>query len=104
MRETQAIIERIRSVNDTHQQLHLAVDESLNQLKPGQSLLARVNDRWDPYLREQWWPVSIGKEMLVVERPGSQRYEPGQTVDLLGTIGQPYRFRRTLRNVLLLIY
>lgn len=104
MRETQAIIERVRRVNEGFQQLDLSVDESLNALKPGQSLLARLTDRWDPYLREHWWPVNGGKNTLVVERPGSQLYEPGQIVSLLGIIGQPYRFRRNLRQVLLIAY
>jgi hypothetical protein len=104
MKETQAIIERISRVNDTHQQLHLAVDASLLHMKAGQSLLARVSERWDPYLREQWWPVIITKHAVIVERLAAERYEPGQVVNLLGVIGQPYRFRRTLRNVLLIAY
>jgi NAD(P)H-flavin reductase len=104
MKQTQAIIERVRRVNDTHQHLYLAVDASLSGLLPGQSLLARTTDRWDPYLREQWWPVGIGNNTLVVERPLLQHYEPGQVVDVLGVLGQPYKFRRTLRNVLLMAY
>jgi hypothetical protein len=104
MKETQAIIERVRRVNDTHQQLHLAVDASLSGLLPGQTVMARVAERWDPYLREQWWPVGIGNNKLVVERPAHFHYEPGQVVDVLGIVGQPYKFRRTLRNVLFIAY
>ncbi|MCL4246701.1 MAG: hypothetical protein KJ065_00975 [Anaerolineae bacterium] len=104
MRETQAIIERVRRVNETHQQLDLAVDPSLMQLKPGQFLLARVGDDWTPYLREPWWCVSMGKDTLTFERPATSHYEPGQVVNLLGAVGQPFRFRRALRNVLLLVY
>jgi hypothetical protein len=104
MKESQAIIERVRRINETHQHLYLAVDSSLSTLLPGQSLLARLGESWNPYLREHWWPVGIGNNKLVVERPLAQRYEPGQVVELLGIIGQPYRFRRTLRNVLLLAY
>ncbi len=104
MKESQAIIERVRQVNPTHQQLHLTVEPSLSNLMPGQTVLARVADRWAPYLREQWWPVGIGNNRLVVERPVSETYEPGQVIDLLGIVGQPYRFRRTLRNVLLIAY
>jgi hypothetical protein len=104
MKETQAIIERVRRVNDTHQQLHLAVDASLSGLLPGQTVMARVAERWDPYLREQWWPVAIGNNKLVVERPSQFHYEPGQVVDVLGIVGQPYKFRRTLRNVLFIAY
>lgn len=104
MKETQAIIERVKRVSDTHQHLHLSIDPSLSGLLPGQSVLARLGDGWDPYLREQWWPVAIGNNRLVVERPVAIRYEPGQVVDLLGIVGQPFRFRRTLRNVLLVAY
>ncbi len=104
MRETQAIIERVRRVNETHQHLQVAVDPSLNQIRAGQSLLARVNDIWTPYLREQWYPVEAGKNSLIVERPAGLRYEPGQVVSLIGMIGQPYKFRRTLRSVLLMAY
>jgi len=102
MRETKAIIERVSRLNEHYQRLHLAVEDYLNDLKPGQTVLARLSDRWDPYLREQWWPVEVAPNRLVVERPGSHRYEPGQSVNLLGAVGQPYRYRRTLRNVLLL--
>lgn len=106
MRETEAIIERVKRVNSDFQHIELAVDRYLTTLKPGQSLLARrYADSWHPYLRERWWPVDIlddGK--LVVERPVDEDYQPGQLVNLLGLIGQPYRFRRTLRNVLLVAH
>jgi hypothetical protein len=104
MKQTQAIIERVRRINDTHQHIYLAVDASLSGVQPGQSLLARTSDRWDPYLREQWWPAGIGNNSLVIERPLKPHYEPGQVVDVLGILGQPYKFRRTLRNVLLMAY
>ena len=105
MRETKAIIERVSRLNEHYQWLHLAVDDSLNDLKPGQTVLARpLPERWDPYLREHWWPVAMTSNTLVVERPGHLRYEPGQVVSLLGLVGQPYRYKRTLRNVLLMAY
>src|SRR5690606_14638677 len=104
MKETQALIERVRRVNDTHQHLELTVDSSLTQLRAGQSLLARTHETWDPYLREQWWPVNLSRNTLVVERPANVTYEPGQVVNLLGIVGQPFKFRRTLRNVLLMAY
>src|SRR5690606_23787930 len=78
MKDTKAIIERVRRVNDTHQHVHLAVDPSLSALLPGQSVLARLHERWDPYLREQWWPVALANQKLIVERPVSHVYEPGQ--------------------------
>jgi hypothetical protein len=105
MRETKAIIERVTRINEHYQRLHLAVDDYINELKPGQTLLARtLPERWDPYLREHWWPVELKPNALVVERPGGLRYEPGQVVSLLGMVGQPFRYKRTLRNVLLIAY
>lgn len=104
MKETQALIERVRRVNDTHQHLELTIDVSLTQIKAGQSVLARTHTTWDPYLREQWWPVSLNKNVLMVERPSTTHYEPGQVVNLLGIVGQPFKFRRTLRSVLLMAF
>ncbi|MEO8393300.1 MAG: hypothetical protein ABI700_09940 [Chloroflexota bacterium] len=104
MKETQALIERVRMINDTHQQLHVTVDASLNGIKPGQSVLVRVGEDWTPYLREQWWPVAQQKNTLIFERPAALVYEPGTVVSLIGLIGEPFRFRRTLRNVLLVVY
>lgn len=104
MQETQALIERVRRVNKDYQHLDLAVEPSLNGMLPGQSILIRLKPLWHPYLREQWWPVSIGKERLVVERPAEIIYEPGQAVSVLGPVGEPFRFRRSLRHVLLLAY
>src|SRR5262249_18730319 len=68
------------------------------------SLLARFSDKWEPYLREQWWPVIYSKDMLTIERPLEIKYQPGQSVNVLGPIGTPYLFRRTLRHVLLIAY
>lgn len=112
MKETSAIIERIRQVNSQYQQLELAmIDDALVRLKPGQSLLARLIDRnpeldrWDPYLREHWWPVGITpNKTLLIERPMTFQYEPQQFVSLIGPIGEHYKFRKSLRNVLLIAY
>ncbi len=104
MKETQAIIERVRRVNETHQQLYLAIDPSLGGIKAGQSVLARIGETWTPYLREQWYPVDLQKNTLIVERPASLRYEPGDVVSLIGTVGKPFKFRKTLRSVLLIAY
>ena len=111
MKEIQAYVERVRQVSATYQHLEITTDGEAPRLKPGQSLLVRqVPDgynqtQWDPYLRERWWPVArSGDNQLVVERPKLSRYEPGQVLQLLAPIGEPFRFRRTLRNVLLLAY
>jgi hypothetical protein len=103
MRETQAIIERVTRLNEHYQRLQLSVDPYVQELKPGQSFLARSTDGgWNPYLREQWWPVALTQNSLIVERPGTEVYEPGEVVSLLGFVGQPFRYKRVLRNVLLI--
>ena len=104
MHETQAIIERVRSVSKDYQQLDLAVEPSLNNILPGQSLLVKVKPQWHPYLREQWWPLLTAPNRLIVERPTETVYTPGQTINLLGPVGEPFRFRRSLRHVMLLAY
>jgi NAD(P)H-flavin reductase len=104
MRQTQAIIQRIRRVNAQYQHVELGIDESLSDINPGQSLLVRQDDSWQPYLRERWWPVQISPQKVVVERPNNVRYEPGDIVNVLGPVGSFFRFRRSLRHVLLLAY
>ena len=104
MREVEAIIQRVKKINDQYQHIEIAVDDAMARIKPGQSLLARArDDRWEPYLRDHWWPINIKSgNQLVIERPLSENYEPSQVVSVLGLVGKPYRFRRTLRNVLLI--
>jgi dihydroorotate dehydrogenase B-like protein len=105
MRETQAIIERVTRLNEHYQRLYLSVEGFTADLKPGHSVLARrLPETWNPYLREQWWPVAMGSNSITVERPGSMVYEPGDVISLLGLIGQPYRYRRNVHNVLLMAY
>jgi hypothetical protein len=106
MRQIEALVERIKHINNDYQHVELVVDEVMAKIKPGQSLLARVNSDWNPYLRAHWWPVSLiqNQNKLLIERPASERYEPGQIINVLGLVGKPYRFRRNLRNVLLLAY
>jgi hypothetical protein len=104
MHETQALIERVRRVNKDFQHIDLAIEPKLNNILPGQSILVKVRPQWHPYLREQWWPVSMGDNRLVIERPADIIYEPGQAVSVLGPVGEPYRYRRSLRHVLLIAY
>jgi hypothetical protein len=103
MRELILNIEKVRRINETHQHLVLSLDPALMNLKAGQSLLARVDGSPD-YLREQWFPVSISKTEIVVERPADRLYMPATPVHVLSMIGQPFRYRRTLRAVLLIAY
>lgn len=113
MNESRAQIDRIRRINEDYMYLEVAIEnEPLRKLKPGASLLARPLDpddeaveRWEPYLREQWYPAGFtAAGNLLVERPFSERYRPGMVYSVLGPVGQPYRFRKSLRNVLLVAY
>lgn len=113
MNESRAYIERIRRINADYQYIEVAIeDEALHKIKPGQSLLARPIDpdnehleHWYPYLREQWWLAGFTKSgLLLVERPYSSQYRPQMQYSVIGPIGQPYRFRKSLRNVLLIAY
>lgn len=104
MYETQAIVQRVRRINEQVQHVELALPPELAEMLPGQTLLVRAGKGWDPYLREQWWPVQFNGASVLMERPAASVYEPGQTLDVLGPVGEPYRFRRTLRNVLLLAF
>lgn len=104
MEQAKAIIERVRRVSDTHQRLALAVEPNLLNIKPGQTLLVRQHDAWNPYLRETWHPVTIEGNLLLVERPGELHYAPGSVIDIIGPVGGPFRFRKLLRSVLMLAH
>ena len=104
MRETQAIIERARRVSSTIQQLDLAIDAALAQLKPGQSLFISPLERsgWVPYLREQWIPVNIEPGRLTVELPVGAVYSPGHVVSVLGPVGRPITLRPKIHHMLMI--
>ncbi len=104
MRETQAIIERVRRVSADLQQIDLGVDRALAQLKPGQSLFAALteNHAYDPYLREQWIPVEILPGRVVVEVSTESAYAPGAVVSLLSPVGRPIPLRPQLTHLLLI--
>lgn len=104
MRETQAIIERVRRVSVALQHLELSVDPALAQIQPGQSLLAVAlePDGRAPYLREQWLPVDAQGTHITVERPGTARYLPGVAVSLLAPVGRAIPLRPGARNILLI--
>ncbi len=102
MRETHAIIERVRRVSDTLQQLHLSVDPSLAQTQAGQSLFAMPLDGGESYLREQWIPVGFRSGQIVVEAPVERRYAPGQVVSLLAPVGRAIPLRPNLQRMLLI--
>lgn len=113
MNESVALIERITYLNADYQALEVRIeDPALQKLRPGESLLVRFTDpddpdvdHWDPYLREQWWPSGYTRNgLLLIERPFTHKYRAQQQVSVIGPIGQPYRFRKSLRNVLLVAY
>lgn len=112
MNESRARIERIRRINKRSMYLEIAVeDKQIKQIKPGEALLVRfveedtLIETWSPYLREQWWVAGVTAEgLLLIERPFSHHYRPQQVLSVLAPLGQAYRFRKTLRNVLLIAY
>ena len=104
MQQTQAIIQRIERINPRFQHVDLGIEGELGNILPGQSLLVRRGKSWQPYLREQWWPVKIATEKLVIERPAEIRYEPGEIINVLGPVGSYFRYRQNLRHILLLAY
>lgn len=101
MFETTALIERVEQINNHYQRIDLAFDSDFPQIKPGQTLLVQEPGS---YLRTQWWPVDFRKPYVVIERPIHERYMPSQSLSVIGPVGSPYKFRRTLRNVLLIAY
>ena len=105
MRETQAIIERVRRVSADLQQIDLSVDRALTQLKPGQSLFASLteNTTWNPYLREQWIPVDVLPGRVIVEVSAERAYSPGAVVSLLTPVGRPIPLRSQLVHLLLIV-
>ncbi|MBN1202940.1 MAG: hypothetical protein JXJ20_13910 [Anaerolineae bacterium] len=104
MRETQAIIERVRRVSVHLQQLDLSIDPALIQLEPGQSLFARLleDDSQHAYLRELWVPVAINKVHITVELPAGRNYAPGRVASLLTPVGRPIPVRPGLGTLLLI--
>jgi hypothetical protein len=104
MRETQVLIERVRRLSPDLQQLDLAIDRTLAQIRPGQSLFASPleTDGWDPYLREQWIPVDLQPGRLTVEIPTGRVYTPGQVASVLAPIGTPIPFRANLQHMLMI--
>lgn len=109
MKESQAVVQRMRHLGGNYQQLELAVADYLSSIKPGQSLLARpkslrTHHHWNPYLRDLWYPFHVSRDKITVEIVSPHHHAPGDVFDLIAPIGQPYRFRRTLRNVLLIAY
>lgn len=104
MRDSQAIIERIRRTSATVQRLDVAVDSSQRSVQPGQHFLAHLTEGWDPYLREPWTPIRQQGNTLVIERPAAYVYEPGQVVNLLGPIGKPISLSDVARTLLLIAY
>jgi NAD(P)H-flavin reductase len=104
MRETQAIIERVRRVSADLQQIDLSADRALAQLQPGQSLFASLTENTccDPYLREQWIPVDLLPGRVVVEVSTERAYSPGAVVSLLSPVGRPIPLRSPLLHLLLI--
>ncbi len=100
MRESQVIIERVRRVGEHWQHLSLTVeDAALEQIKPGQSLLAESK----AYLPERWIPINFDEEqrLLIIEHPNHELYSPGDVVSVMGPVGSPFPMRRGIQRLLL---
>jgi hypothetical protein len=104
MQDSGAIIERVRRISAGVQRLDVAVERSQREIAPGQLFLARSTDQYEPYLREPWLPVARQPAGLVIERPASQSYTPGQVISLLGPVGRPIPLRDSIRALLLIAY
>ncbi len=112
MKESQAVVQRVRLLDKTarYQQLELAVAETLRGMSPGQGLLVRPKAHrstprvWHPYTRTAWYPTHISRSQLWVHVADDTRRQPGEVFDVVGPVGQPFQYRSTLRNVLLLAY
>ncbi|MGV2436699.1 MAG UNVERIFIED_CONTAM: hypothetical protein LVT10_18920 [Anaerolineae bacterium] len=83
MKESQAVVQRVRRLDKNYQRIEIAIDSSLQAIEPGNALLARPKsmrqDRlWHPYLRTVWWPVDLKNQLVVVDRPTGERFEPGR--------------------------
>jgi NAD(P)H-flavin reductase len=108
-KESQALVQRVRLLGRGYQELQLAITETLFEMRPGQCVLARpkalrVERVWHPYLRAAWYPTHLSRKLMTVEVQTRNRFEPGDVIDIVGPVGKPFIYRRTLRNVLLLVY
>lgn len=104
MRETKAIIESVKRVGNHWQHVELVVDAALEQIQPGQTLLARTEGFWSSYLRELWIPIGFDGDSgtLIVERPVVHNYAPGEAVSIIAPIGSPFVLRKNMRHLLLI--
>lgn len=108
MRDTTAIIERVRRTAANLQRLEVAVEGTQREVQPGHHFLARLSNSginsWQPYLREPWIPIRQQGNSLVIERPAEYAYQPGQIVSLLGPLGRPIPLYPLARTLLLIAY
>src|SRR5258708_14741456 len=104
MHQAQAIIERVRRVSATTQHLDVAVQKPHYNIAAGQLFLARMPESLDPYLREPWTPVRREGSSVIVERPVTQNFAPGDVVNLLGPVGKPIPLREAAHSLLLIAY
>ena len=109
MKETQAIVQSIKRLSTKFQQVNFASDQELGSMYPGQALLARakrmrLENRWHPYLRDVWYPTHVYQGHLTVDLPMTYSWQIGDVVDLVGPIGQPFKFKRSVKHVLLIAY
>ncbi len=105
IRESIAIIERVRRIGAGWQQVSIAVEETaLANIQPGQSLLVRTHNSWEPYLRSIWVPIDAdpAQNLIEIERPDSETYLPDVDIHLLGPVGIPFSLQKSTKNLLLI--
>lgn len=104
MRETQALIERLRRVSADLVQIDLAVEPSLAQLRPGQGLFVRPSlvTGWDPYLRALLTPIDVQPGRIVAEILAGHPYTPGTVLSVLSPVGRPIPIRGGIRRMLMI--
>lgn len=109
MKESHAIVQRQELLGGGYHRLELAISDVLKDIQPGQCLLVRPKAMrkqrvWHPYLRKVWYPTRVSRTKITVEIIGSDRFDTGDVIDVVGPVGKPFEYRKTLRNVMLLAY
>lgn len=104
MRQTHAAIERIIRLSADLTRVELATD--FGSIMPGQYLLVRPRDAWEPYLRARWELVRVAGGLLSIDHPADAldpSFMPGVTVDVLGPCGKPIPARQGAERFLLIV-
>ena len=108
--QTQATITQKESIAPAWWRLSLSVPDLPSAPLPGQFLLARCADPFRCYLRRPLFPTGADQERIdLLLRPGSDpglawlaTRRPGDSLDLIGPVGNGFLPEREIRNLLLI--